>query len=68
MSLDGNMELERARWRQAAEAGTITNEDMRQWIELVRGGRRAAAETSARSRARKAAPDVDALIREIDNI
>jgi hypothetical protein len=61
-------EATRAEWRRQAIEGTLSTEDMRAWIELVRGARRGAAATSARAKARKAPPDVDSLLTDIDNL
>jgi hypothetical protein len=58
----------RAEWRQKALANTLTTEEMRQWIELVRGARRSAAATSLKARAKKAPVDTASMLDEIDNL
>lgn len=68
MSLDGGMELKRAEWRQKALDGSITEDEMREWIKLVRAGRVSAAQTSARSRERKAPISLDSMMDEIDKL
>ena len=66
MSLDGDTALQATEWRAKVLNGTITTEEMREWIKLVRAGRISASQTSARSRERKAPIDTAALLDELD--
>ena len=61
-------------WRQKAREGTLTQDEMREAIEILRQGRTAAAATSAASRERKATAKAkanvnsDSLLDELDNL
>lgn len=58
-----------ANWRQKALAGTITQDEMREAIKMLRAGRVSASHASAKSRgtrAAKAPVDVDDLLKELD--
>ena len=58
-------------WRAKALAGTLTHEEMREAITLLRQERVGAAKTSAASRERKAAKapvDADALLNELEGL
>ena len=68
MALDGNNALQMTEWRAKVLDGTITTEEMREWIKIVRSGRISASQASAKSRARKAPVDTSALLDEIDNL
>jgi len=57
-----------ADWRERAIAGTLTAEETRDWIALVRGGRVSAQVRSTTSRAKKAPVDVAGLMDELDNL
>ena len=61
-------------WRQKAREGTLTQDEMREAIEVLRQGRTAAAVTSAVSRERKATAKAkanvnsDDLLSELDDL
>jgi len=58
-------------WREKALAGTLTQEEMRDAIILLRQERVGAAKTSAASREKKAAKapvDADALLNELEGM
>lgn len=61
-------------WRKKVSAGTITKEELREAMELLRQGRAMAHETSATSRARKSTTaakknvDSDKLLGELDGL
>ena len=61
-------------WRQKAREGTLTQDEMREAIEILRQGRTAAAATSAVSRERKATTKAkanvnsDDLLSELDGL
>jgi hypothetical protein len=61
-----------AELRTKSREGTLTMEEVREAIKLLRGDRVAAAATSAKSRTAKAAgkvkPDGDALLGELEGI
>lgn len=66
--LNGDMEALVVDLKRKALDDTITDEEMREWIKMVREGRVSAAATSAASRARKAPVDTAGLLDEIDNL
>lgn len=49
-------------WRQKAREGTLTTEELRDAIQVLREGRVAAAKSSSTSRAKKVKPDGNALL------
>lgn len=58
-------------FRQKAAEGTLTQEDMREAILLLRGSRRSAAaasETTRRTKARKAVKSADELLNELEGL
>lgn len=58
-----------ATWRQKAAEGTLTIEEMRQAIALIRGDRRGAAtasEASRRKAAKKEIPSAEDLLKELE--
>lgn len=57
-------------WRQKAADGTLTTEEMRGVIEMLRGPRASAAVTSAtsRTRARKEVKSAEDLLGELGNL
>ena len=61
-------------WRQKAREGTLTQDEMREAIEILRQGRIGAATTSAASRTRKATAKAkanvnsDDLLSELDDL
>ena len=58
-------------WRQAAIDGTLSQEDLREAIEALRGDRRSAAVASDKSRRAKAvreSPSADALLAELGEL
>ena len=61
-------------WRQKAREGTLTQDEMREAIEILRQGRTGAAATSAASRTRKATAKAksnvnsDDLLSELDGL
>jgi hypothetical protein len=57
-----------AEWRERAIAGTLTAEETRAWIAMVRQGRVSAQTRSTASRAKKAPVDVSSLMDELDNL
>jgi hypothetical protein len=60
-----------AGWRQKALDGTITIEEQREALKLMREGRLAAAQASAagkRAKAKAAVPNADDLLSELDDI
>jgi ribosomal protein L12E/L44/L45/RPP1/RPP2 len=65
---DINIAAQREEWRQKALANTLTDEEMREWIKMVRAGRSAAATSSASSRAKRAPVNLDTMIDELDNL
>lgn len=54
--------------RQKANSNTMTQEDVRKAIELLRKARGQAATTSAASKAKKAPVDSDKLLDELDGL
>ncbi len=58
-------------WRQKSLDGTITIEEQREALKLMREGRLAAAQASAagkRAKAKAAVPNADDLLNELDDI
>ncbi len=58
-------------WRRKAKEGTLTQEEMRQAISMMREGRVSAVATSTKARAKKAAPakvDSEGMLDELDLI
>ena len=58
-------------WRQAAIDGTLSQDDLREAIEALRGDRRSAAVASDKSRRAKAVreiPSADALLAELGEL
>ena len=58
-------------WRQKSLDGTITLDEQREALKLMREGRLAAAQSSAaskRSKAKAAVPNADDLLSELDEI
>lgn len=56
-------------WRQRAREGTLTQDEMREAIKLMRADRVSAAETSAKSKAKKAPTAVvsgDDLLKQLE--
>ena len=68
MALDGGNVLQMTEWRAKVLDGTITTEEMREWIKIVRAGRVGASQASAKSRAKRAPVDTSALLDELDNL
>lgn len=65
--LNGEMEMKRSQWRQQAIEGTISAEDMKEWCDMVRAGRRAAA-TAPKKASTKTVVDSKALMDELDGV
>lgn len=68
---DGNFQLKLAEYRRKSADGTITLDEMRDAVKLMRQGRVAAAATaSTKSRTTTSKPKVsaDALLDELDNL
>lgn len=55
-------------WRDKALAGTLSQDELRDAIKLLREDRVRAAVTSTKSRAKKAPVDSDAMLGELDNL
>lgn len=55
-------------YRQKSLDGTLTQDEMREAIGLLRQGRAAAAATSAKSRSKKAPVDSGALLDQLDSL
>lgn len=71
MALSPEMQSKVQLWRQKAREGTLTVEERREAIQLLRQDRVGAAQISAASRAKKApkAPvNADDLLNELDNL
>lgn len=68
MALDGDTAIQMADWRAKAIAGTISDDEMREFIRIVREGRVSAAATSAKSRAKKEPIDTASLLDEINDL
>ena len=71
MALSPEMQSKVQLWRQKAREGTLTTEERREAIQLLRHDRIGAAQVSTASRAKKApkAPiNADDLLSELDNL
>lgn len=72
LSSDPNFHLQLALYRQKAADGSITLDEMREAVKLMRNGRVAAATASAASRTKKAAASTpinsDDLLNELDGL
>jgi len=71
MALSPEMQSKVQLWRQKAREGTLTTEERREAIQLLRQDRIGAAQTSTASRAKKApkAPiNADDLLSELDGL
>jgi hypothetical protein len=58
-------------WRKSCQDGTITIEDYKEAIRMLRGGREAAAKassTTARKKAIAAVPSAEDLLDELDDL
>lgn len=58
-------------WRAKANEGTLTLEDVREYVEILRQGRRGAAEASdqaRRKRAKATIKDADTLLDELGGL
>lgn len=55
-------------WRERARAGTLTQDEMREAIVVLRQDRVRASAVSATARKRKAPVDAEALLGELDNL
>jgi hypothetical protein len=49
-------------WKQKAVAGTLSDDEMKQAIAVMRGGRVAASETSAKAKSKAAPIDSDSIL------
>ena len=55
-------------WREKAKAGTLTQDEMRQAVAMMRGDRKSAAAASTQAKAKKAKaaiPDGDDLLNDL---
>lgn len=55
-------------WKQKAISDTLTIEEMREAITLLRGDRRSASEATKRTKAKKAVKSADELLGELEGL
>jgi hypothetical protein len=58
-------------WRKRSETGELTLEELKEAVQMLRGGRMAAAaasSTSVRKRATAAIPNADDMLSELDGL
>lgn len=66
-----DLQLKFAEWRRKTADGTITLEEMKEAISLVRAGRMAAsqaAQSTKRAAAKKVVPNADDLLGELEGL
>ncbi len=68
MPLDIAQAAELAELRRRALANELSDDQLREWITKCREGRVGASVRSATSRAKKAPPDMGALLDELENL
>lgn len=71
MTLSQDLQIRLQEWRKKALDGTITNEELKEAISLMRQERVFAGERSAKKRAAKAKPeaiDSDAMLNELGGL
>lgn len=68
MTMDLGMAAQAAEWRRKALANELSTEEITAFIAHVRQGRVSASVASAKSKARNAPPDVDAMMKELEDL
>lgn len=71
MAMNPELQTKMAAWRQKAVDNTLTIEDMREAINMLRAGRKSAAvasESSRRTKARKVVKTADEMLSELEGI
>lgn len=67
-SMELGMAAQVAEWRRKALANELSTEELAAFVRHCREGRVSASVASAKSKARKAPPNVDAMIDELENL
>lgn len=67
-AMEMGMAAQVAEWRRKALANEMSTEELAEWVRHCREGRVSASVASAKSKARKAPPDVGAMIDELENL
>lgn len=66
--MNGDTALKAEDFRTRALKGELSATEMREWLDIVRGNRRSAAQASKAGKSAKPKPDVDAMMDELDNL